>query len=211
MNTVALGWDRTLIELKQYIREKESVFFSFTFPILLLVLFATIFSGQFADAGPGMSAARFFLPGMISAGVLLTSFQTMAMSVATERDDGTLKRLRSTPMPPAAYFLGKVGLVLITSLAQLAVLLAVARLAYDVAMPADAGRWLEKARQLQPDAMRPLLTLTAIALQAKDNKRALELAQAGVAAHPDDQQALDNLGNVQLLMGENNQSLATYA
>ncbi|MFN8045436.1 MAG: ABC transporter permease [Dermatophilaceae bacterium] len=141
MNTVALGWDRTLIELKQYIREKESVFFSFTFPILLLILFATIFSGQFADAGPGMSAARFFLPGMISAGVLLTSFQTMAMSVATERDDGTLKRLRSTPMPPAAYFLGKVGLVLITSLAQLAVLLAVARLAYDVAMPADAGRW----------------------------------------------------------------------
>ena len=77
--------------------------------------------------------------------------------------------------------------------------------------PADAGRWLEKARQLQPDAMRPLLTLTAIALQAKDNKRALELAQAGVAAHPDDQQALDNLGNVQLLMGEKNQSLATYA
>ena len=79
-----------------------------------------------------MTAGRFFLPGMVAAGVLLTSFQTMAMSVATERDDGTLKRLRSTPMPPLAYFLGKVGLVAVSSLAQVALLLLVARVAYGV-------------------------------------------------------------------------------
>jgi ABC-2 type transport system permease protein len=89
----------------------------------------------------GMSAARYFLPGMISAGVLLTSFQTLALSVTTERDDGTLKRLRSTPMPPVAYFLGKVGLVAITAVAQLAALLVVARLAFGVPLPEDAGRW----------------------------------------------------------------------
>ena len=91
---LSLGWDRPLLELKMYFREKESVFFSFSFPILMLVLFSTIFAAQF-DGDPGLSAARFFLPGMLSAGVLLTSFQTMAMSVAVERDDGTLKRLRS--------------------------------------------------------------------------------------------------------------------
>ena len=87
------GWVRTRVELLQYFREKESVFFSFSFPILMLVLFSTIFAAQF-DGDPGLSAARFFLPGMLSAGVLLTSFQTMAMSVAVERDDGTLKRLQ---------------------------------------------------------------------------------------------------------------------
>lgn len=134
------GWVRTRVELLQYFREKESVFFSFSFPILLLVLFSTIFADQF-DGGPGLSAARFFLPGMLSAGVLLTSFQTMAMSVAVERDDGTLKRLRSTPMPSVAYFLGKVGLVVLTSIAQAIVLLLVARFAYDVPLPATASAW----------------------------------------------------------------------
>ena len=128
MSAIALGLDRTVLELKMYSREKEAVFFSFLFPILLLALFSVIFGSQFDGADNGMTAGGYFLPGMLSAGVLLTSFQTMAMSVTAERDDGTLKRLRATPMPPVAYFLGKVGLVAISSTVQVALLLLVARL-----------------------------------------------------------------------------------
>jgi ABC-2 type transport system permease protein len=144
---VALGWDRTVLELKMYSREKESVFFSFLFPVMLLTLFAVVFRAQFAQQATagGMSAARYFLPGMAAAGVLLTSFQTVSMSVALERDDGTLKRLRSTPMPPVSYFLGKVGLVLVSSVAQLALLLLVASLAFGVDLPGQASRWVTLA------------------------------------------------------------------
>ena len=142
MSTIALGLDRTALELRMYSREKEAVFFSFLFPILLLCLFSVIFSAQFEGAGAGgMTAGLFFLPAMLSAGVLLTSFQTMALSVATERDDGTLKRLRATPMPPVAYFLGKVGLVGVTSVLQTALLLVVARVFFGVALPSEADRW----------------------------------------------------------------------
>ncbi|MFC7490967.1 MULTISPECIES: ABC transporter permease [unclassified Knoellia] len=142
MNAVSLGLDRTVIELKMYSREKEAVFFSFLFPILMLALFSVIFGESMEAGGAEMSAAAYFLPGMISAGILLTSFQTMAMSVAAERDDGTLKRLRSTPMPPVSYFLGKVGLVVVTALAQQALLLAVATFAFGVDLPDTAARWL---------------------------------------------------------------------
>lgn len=142
MNALALGLDRTRLEVKMYSREKEAVFFSFLFPILLLALFSVIFSSQFEDGDDGgMTAARYFLPGMVAAGVILTSFQTMALSVAAERDDGSLKRLRSTPMPPVAYFLGKVGLVAVTSVVQLVILLLVARFAFGVDLPSEAGRW----------------------------------------------------------------------
>ncbi len=141
MRAVGVGLDRAVLELRMYSREKESVFFSFLFPILLLSMFSVIFSGQFEGSPGGMTAGWYFLPGMIAAGVLLTSFQTMALSVATERDDGSLKRLRSTPMPPAAYFLGKVGLVAVTSLLQLCVLLLTARFGFDVPMPGSAARW----------------------------------------------------------------------
>ena len=143
MSAIALGFDRTAVELKMYSREKESVFFSFLFPILLLSLFSVIFSGQFEESAAegGMTAGRFFLPGMLAAGVLLTSFQTMALSVATERDDGSLKRLRATPMPPVAYFLGKVGLVGVTSVLQTMLLLVVATLFFGVDLPTDPDRW----------------------------------------------------------------------
>ena len=142
MSAIALGLDRTVLELKMYSREKEAVFFSFLFPILLLALFSVLFGSQFngSDAN-GMTAGGYFLPGMLSAGVLLTSFQTMAMSVTAERDDGTLKRLRATPMPPVAYFLGKVGLVAIASTAQVALLLLVARVLFGVSLPSTADRW----------------------------------------------------------------------
>ncbi len=142
MNTLALGLDRTMLELKMYFRERDQVFFSFLFPILLLALFSTVFGPQFEGAPGGVTAGSYFLPGMISAGILLTSFQTMALTVTSERDDGTLRRLRATPMPPVAYFLGKVGLVAVTALAQLVLLLLVARTVFDVSLPTEASRWL---------------------------------------------------------------------
>jgi ABC-2 type transport system permease protein len=144
MNALAIGWDRTLLELKEYFREKEAVFFSFAFPVLMLGMFSVIFTDSFGEgdaADAGVSAARFFLPGMVAAGVMLTSFQSTALSVAVERDDGTLKRLRSTPMPPVSYFLGKVGLVATTSVGQFVLLLAVARIGFGVQLPTDAGHW----------------------------------------------------------------------
>lgn len=142
MSLAAIAFDRTVLELKMYFRERESVFFSFLFPVLMLSLFAAVFGAAFREGGSEVGPAQFFLPGMVAGGVMLTSFQTLAMSVALERDDGTLKRLRSTPMPPVAYFLGKVGLVAVSSLGQLALLLTVARFVFDVPLPTTASAWM---------------------------------------------------------------------
>ena len=45
-------------------------------------------------------------------------------------------------MPPLAYFLGKIGLVLVTSVVQFAVLLVVSRLFFGLKLPGTAGLWL---------------------------------------------------------------------
>ncbi|CCH79312.1 putative transporter [Nostocoides japonicum T1-X7] len=143
-HTIRLGANRTGLELRMFTREKEAVFFTFLLPIVLLALFSVVFGDSFAAGGDeaGVSAARYFLPAMVASGVILTSFQSTALSVAMERDDGLLKRLRSTPMPPSSFFLGKVGLVVVTSATQTLVLLAVARLAFGVPLPQDAEHWL---------------------------------------------------------------------
>lgn len=131
-----LGLARTGAELRAFFRERDAVIFIFTYPVIMLAIFASVFDGQDQGMdGYGVPFAQYFLPGMVATGVMLTSFQSLAISIAVERDDGTLKRLRSTPLPATAYFYGKVGLVLATSVVQTALLLALAAFAFDVPMP----------------------------------------------------------------------------
>lgn len=136
---------RVGIELKQFFREREAVIFIFVFPVMMLVIFASAFSGQkdFNSAGNfSITAPQYYLTGMVSTGIMLSSFQNLATFIAVERDDGTLKRLRGTPMPPIAFFLGKIGQIVVTTVIQLTLLLGVARLAYGVDLPASGALWL---------------------------------------------------------------------
>jgi ABC-2 type transport system permease protein len=86
--------------------------------------------------------AHTYLPGMVAAGLLLSGVQNLAIDIAMEKGDGTLKRLAGTPLPVLSYFLGKLGQVLATSLLQLALLLAVARILFGVPLPTEPDRWL---------------------------------------------------------------------
>jgi ABC-2 type transport system permease protein len=62
----------------------------------------------------------------------------MAISIATERSDGTLKSLAGTPMPKSAYFVGKVVQVLAVSLVIVVILLLIGVLAYDIDLPSGS-------------------------------------------------------------------------
>jgi ABC-2 type transport system permease protein len=142
---LSLGASRTALELKAFFRERDALIFSFLFPIIMLGIFSVVFGGEESsiggEGGPTIDFTQYFLPGMIAAGIFLVSFQTLAITIAVERDDGTLKRLRGTPMPPVSYFLGKIGMVLVTAIAQTAVLLAYAALVYRVPLPTAASSW----------------------------------------------------------------------
>jgi ABC-2 type transport system permease protein len=142
-----LGASRAALELRAFFREKDALIFAFFFPIILLGIFAVVFGGDdgavlAAGEGSGIDFVQYFLPGMVAAGIMLVSFQTLAIQIAIEREDGTLKRLRGTPMPPLSYFLGKIGMVLVTSITQTALLLAVAAVVFGVGLPTDPERWM---------------------------------------------------------------------
>jgi ABC-2 type transport system permease protein len=134
-----LGLARTGIELRMFFRERDSMVFTFAFPVILLFIFGSVFS---SDIAPGVSFTQYFAAGMIASGIVLSSFQSLAIAIAIERDDGTLKRLRGVPMPSTAYFLGKIGLVLVSSLVQLAVLLVVSALFFGLELPSSVELWL---------------------------------------------------------------------
>src|SRR3954463_7869067 len=81
------------------------------------------------------------MAGVIAAGILGAGLQNMAISIATERSDGTLKNLAGTPMPKSAYFVGKVAQVLAVAVATIVILLAIGVLVYGVDLPSGTD-WL---------------------------------------------------------------------
>ena len=134
---------RAEVELRTFLREREAVVFTFAFPIILLVIFGSVFGGQ--DLAGGISFAQYFVAGMIAAGLFGSSFQNLAIAIPIERDSGALKRLAGTPMPRSAYFAGKVVLVAVIALVQNALLLAIGVLFYDLDLPTEADRWVTYA------------------------------------------------------------------
>ena len=138
--TWRLGLIRGALEIKQFFRLREQVIFTFAFPIVFLFLFASIFGDDMANTGS--TASQYYVASMIAAGIMSTSFQSLGISIAIERDDKVLRRLRGTPMPPAAYFLGKIWLVLVTGILETAALLAFGTTLYDVQLPSGINGWL---------------------------------------------------------------------
>ena len=136
---LALGFERTKLELKAFFRNKEAAWFTFALPLMMLVLFSMIFTGRVE--GTGVKFNQVFIAGIIASGIMATSFQSLAVSVAIERHDGTLKRLAGTPMPKASYFIGKLGMTLVTGLVQTAIMLTIAVVLYGLSLPHDFGRW----------------------------------------------------------------------
>jgi ABC-2 type transport system permease protein len=142
--TLRLGGSRVVNEVRAYFRQGDSVFFTFLFPLVMLTIFSTAFSNQSfgTDAsGAEVSAAAYYLPGMLAAGLLLSGLQNLAVDIANERSDGTLKRLAGTPLPVVSYFIGKIGQVLVTGAAQAALLLLVAAVGFGVALPTEPEKW----------------------------------------------------------------------
>lgn len=142
-NVLALGASRIGYEVRSYFRQGDSVFFTFLFPLVMLTIFSVAFSEQnFGTDEDPLSSAAFYLPGMLAAGLLLSGLQNLAIDIATEKSDGTLKRFGGTPLPVMSYFIGKIGGVFVTGVLQAAILLLVARFAFGVELPTDGGRWL---------------------------------------------------------------------
>ena len=79
---------------------------------------------------------------MIAAGILLSGVQNLAVDIAMEKSNGTLKRLGGTPLSPISYFLGKIGQVFVTGLLQAALLILAGWLVLGIELPTEPEKWL---------------------------------------------------------------------
>jgi ABC-2 type transport system permease protein len=138
-----LGFARAGIELRIFFRQWDAVVFTFALPVVLLVMLGSIFTGMYE--GSPVTVSQYFVPGMIAGGIASTTFVNLGSSIAADRDDGTLRRLRGAPMPPSAYFVGKALMALVVTAIEVVLVLAVGVVLFDLSLPSSPGRWFTAA------------------------------------------------------------------
>ena len=136
---INLGLRRGALEIKQFTRQRESVVFTLLFPLILLAIFGSVFKDTIA---PGVTFSQYFVAGMVASGLVNSGFQQLAITIPMERDYGSLKRLRGTPMPVASYFIGKSLLVFVSMIIQVILLLDGGYLFFGLNMKTDISKWL---------------------------------------------------------------------
>jgi ABC-2 type transport system permease protein len=82
--TLRLGLSRIGYEVRTYFRQGDSVFFTFLFPLVFLTIFSVAFSNaDFGKDATGhvVTAADYYLPAMLAAGLLLSGLQNMSIDI----------------------------------------------------------------------------------------------------------------------------------
>jgi ABC-2 type transport system permease protein len=95
-------------EQRAYWRNRGRGIFTFAFPIMFLVIFASLDKGQTISTRGGIPYNDFFIPGILAYGVIGTTFVNLAIGTAILRDEGVLKRMQGTPLPRWAYVAARI-------------------------------------------------------------------------------------------------------
>ncbi|HUO74997.1 MAG TPA: ABC transporter permease [Solirubrobacteraceae bacterium] len=123
---------QTRYELRAFMRNRGRGLFTFLFPLMFLVIFASLNSGTHLAQRGGIPYDDFFVPGILAYAVISTTFVNMSINTAMLRDEGVLKRMQGTPLPQWAYVAGRIGSTVVIVAAMTAFTLALGAVAYGV-------------------------------------------------------------------------------
>lgn len=140
MTTASLTIRESGYARKRLVRDRQSLFFTVGLPLLYLFIFASIF-GDEVGVVPGQPG-ELELPTIMTAsviviGVVSAAFQNLVVTLVQDRENGVLKRLRSTPVPTSVFIGGHLVNALVASAVLAAGVAALGFAIYGVPLPAE--------------------------------------------------------------------------
>ncbi len=137
--TLKLSWIQMQLALKAIRREPQVLFFLVLFPLMLFIIFGSVF--PWTIEGTTVKLSHYLAAGIIASSLFGTAFLNLSIGIVGQREDGWLKRLGGSPVPKAAFFAGQIGAILLITLAQVIVMLIVGVAAFDLDLPSGT-QWL---------------------------------------------------------------------
>ena len=136
MSAPALVLHQFRYEQKVFWRSPPAVFFTVMFPVIFLLLFASLFGDQEIES-LGIDAATYYVPGIITLAVVSATLVNVSMRMVEMRESGRLKRMHGTPLPTWAYFGGRIGNSFVVSVLMVVIVTLLGRVLYGVEVPTE--------------------------------------------------------------------------
>jgi len=115
-STLRLLAKQITYQLKLLARSPMSAFATLVIPLMILLAMGLLHLGTRLSSRGGIPYIQFFTPAMIAFAVVNACYMGVIPPVTLARDQGILKRIRSTPLPAWVYMAGRIvaaGLVAI--------------------------------------------------------------------------------------------------
>lgn len=130
-------------ESRLFTREPGALFWVLVFPSLLLLGFGLI--PAYREINPDLGGRRIielYVPGAVLVALITASLQAMPAALASYRERGVLRRMRTTPARPSDLLLAQVVLHSAAALLSAMLVLALGHALHDVALPQHSLAYL---------------------------------------------------------------------
>ncbi len=126
-------------QLRMFLRSPVAVFFTVMLPLIMLLLFNSLFGDADVDTPAGSWPLRqFYVGGLAAFTAVSATFTNLANVVPIRREEGILKRWRSTPLPLAVHIAGMIGAAIIVAAVGVLIMVGVGVVLYGV--ETEAGK-----------------------------------------------------------------------
>ncbi len=134
----------TVSELTLFVRDRVGPLFGIGLPLVLLTIFGNIpyYNKPMTALGNGRTLLDVYVPILIAFVIAMLSLNVLPPVLAGYREKGILRRLRTTPVGPVRVLTVHLLLDLAVEAVAVALLLAVARIAFGVPLPRQFAGFL---------------------------------------------------------------------
>ncbi|MGZ4269137.1 MAG: ABC transporter permease [Solirubrobacteraceae bacterium] len=128
---ITLAYRQWRLERRMFWRNPSAAFFNFAFPLIFLLLFGAIFSGD-------QKNLNVIIPGIAGMSIMATTFTALAMNMTFLREEGVLKRIHGTPQPGGSYLAGLAANAVTNAAIQIVIVTLAGKLLFGIGWPKDA-------------------------------------------------------------------------
>ena len=125
----------TYMELKLQLREPMALFFTLAFPVMVMVLFGSIFGNESEEFLDGYGRVDLSVPGYIGMIVGTIGMLSIPTTLANNRDLGILRRLRATPLGSSPLLWSQVAAQVVMTAAGILLLIVAGLAIFDLRIP----------------------------------------------------------------------------
>jgi ABC-2 type transport system permease protein len=122
----------TWMEAKLFLREPVGFFFTLVFPLMMLFLFGSIYGNEPTAMFGGRGTIDISIPTYTAMIIGTTGLMSTTITMATYRENGILRRLRTTPISPLAVMVAQVIVVFAMTALGMLLLVTAGKLVYHV-------------------------------------------------------------------------------